>query len=224
MYPVLFNLALEKVMREISACHEMELNGKNVILAYDDDIVKLGDEEDDAVKAAEELIESSHRVNLTINEEKIKFFIMTLSLVNKTALKVGPYSFEQVNEFKYLGVNINTTNNMHNEIRLRINSANKAYIAMNKILSFRLLSKGTKEKLYTSFLHPIVMYACETWSTTQGNEEKLLTFERYTLRKIHGPTRLQNGEYERRKNEDLEMLFSKKVLQKTSQRKIPPKK
>jgi len=29
------------------------------------------------------------------------------------------------------------------------------------------------------------------------------------LRKIHGPAQLQNGEYERRKNEDLEMLFSK---------------
>jgi hypothetical protein len=70
---------------------------------------------------------------------------------------------------------------------------------MNKMLSSRLLSKGIKEKLYTSFLRPIVMYACETWSTTQGDEEKLLTFERKILRKIHGPTRLQNGEYERKK-------------------------
>jgi len=127
---------------------------------------------------------------------------MTRRSVNKTALNVGPYSYEHVVEFKYLGVNINTKNSMHNEIQ---NRANKAYFAMNKMLSSRLLSKGTKEKLYISFLLPIVMYAYETWSTTQGDEEKLFTFER----KIHGPARLQYGEYERRKNKDLKMLFSK---------------
>ncbi|VVC26229.1 Hypothetical protein CINCED_3A021923 [Cinara cedri] len=83
---------------------------------------------------------------------------------------------------------------------------------MNKMLSSKLLSKETKEKLYTSFLRPIVMYACdacETWSTAQGDKEKLLTFERKVLRKIHGPVRLQNGEYEGRKNKDLEILFNK---------------
>lgn len=76
---------------------------------------------------------------------------MTRHTVNKTALKVGPYSFEQVDEFIYLEVNINTKNNMHNEIQLRINSPNKAYFAMNKIFNSRLLSKSTKEKLYTNF-------------------------------------------------------------------------
>jgi hypothetical protein len=47
----------------------MQLNGKNVMQAYDDDIVILEDIENDAVKAKEKLIESSHRINLTINEE-----------------------------------------------------------------------------------------------------------------------------------------------------------
>jgi len=45
--------------------------------------------------------------------------------------------------------------------------------------------------------------------SAQGDEEKLLTFERKILRKIHGPVRLQNGEHESRKYEDLEMLFNK---------------
>lgn len=60
---------------------------------------------------------------------------------------------------------------MHNDIQLRINSVNKAYFVMNKMLSSKLLSNGTKEKLYISFLHPIVMYTCEISSTTQGDEE-----------------------------------------------------
>jgi len=52
------------------------------------------------------------------------------------------------------------------------------------------------------------MYACKTWSTTQRDEEKLLTFERKVLRIIHGPVRNQNGEYERRKNNELEKLYN----------------
>lgn len=47
------------------------------------------------------------------------------------------------------------------------------------------------------------MYACETWSTAQGDEEKLLTFEWKVLWKIYGPKRNLNGACERRKNADI---------------------
>lgn len=40
--PMLFNLALEKVVGDTEACHKMELNGKTVILAYTDGIIILG--------------------------------------------------------------------------------------------------------------------------------------------------------------------------------------
>jgi len=209
MSPILFNLALEKVVRDIPINYEMELNDKNIMLAYADDIVILGDYKDDIVEVTEKLIESSHRMNLVINDNKTKYLVMSRHMVNTAAIKVGPYTYEQVDEFKYLGVNINSKNNMHNEIQLRIRNANKAYFAMSRMFSSRLLSKATKEKLYTSYLRPIVMYACETWSTTQGGEVKLLTFERKVLRKIYGPVRNQIGEYERRKNDELGRLYNK---------------
>jgi len=158
-----------------------------------DDIVILGDTENDVVKLTEELIESSHRMNLVINEDKTKYLVMTRHVVNKTALKVVCYTFKQVDEFKYLGVNINTKKTMRYEIQLRMSNANKAYLAMNKMLSSRLLSKATKENPYTSYLRPIGMYACETSSTTQGDEEKLLTFERKVLHKIYEPAQNKVG-------------------------------
>ncbi|KAF0755242.1 Uncharacterized protein FWK35_00022658, partial [Aphis craccivora] len=58
---------------------------------------------------------------------------MNRRLVNKTAPKVGTLE---------VGVDISTKNNRHNEIQLRINNTNKAYFAVNKMLSSRLLSKG----------------------------------------------------------------------------------
>ncbi|KAL4141519.1 hypothetical protein QTP88_004148 [Uroleucon formosanum] len=207
MSPILFNLTLEKVVRDIPINYEIEPNYKNIMLAYADDIVILGDIKDDIMEVTEKLIESSHRMNLVINENKTKYLVMSRHMINTAAIKVG--TFEQVDEFKYLGVNINSKNNMHNEIQLRIRNANKAYFAMSRMFSSRLLSKATKEKLYTFYLRPIVMYACETWSTTQGNEEKLLTFERKVLRKIYGPVRNQIGKYERRKNDELGRLYNK---------------
>lgn len=71
----------------------------------------------------------------------------------KNDVTVGPYTFGQVDDFKYLGVNINHKIDMHNEVKLRINSANRAYFSLNKLLSSR-----------------IVTYACETWSITQEDE------------------------------------------------------
>jgi len=61
-------------------------------------------------------------------------------------------TFEQVENFEYLGVNLNNRNGMHNEIRLRWNAADREYYAMNKMFNFKLLSKETKRKLYISYL------------------------------------------------------------------------
>jgi len=180
--PILFNLALEKVVRGTEAGHEMKLNGKTGILAYANDIIILGYTKNEIRSTTESLINSSKKMGLSINEDKTKYLIMSRNVVNKSNLRVGPYCFEQVDNFKYLGVNINDKNNMHNEIQITISAANQAYFTMNKMLSSKMLSKTMKQKLYTCYLLPVSMYACKTWSTTQGDEDKLLTFERKVLR------------------------------------------
>lgn len=91
-------------------------------------------------------------------------------------------NYNLLDDFKYLGSNINSKNNIHNGIKLRISAANRAYFTMNKkILSSRLLSKTTKEKLYACFVRPETIYTCETWSTRHGDKEKLLTFGKKML-------------------------------------------
>jgi len=87
---------------------------------------------------------------------------------------------------------------------------NHVYFSLNKLLSSRMLSWTTKEKMYFAYLRPMVTYACETWSTTQRDEEKLLIFERVVLRKIYSSVRNElTGVYERRKNTNLESLYNK---------------
>jgi len=56
-----------------------------------------------------------------------------------------------------------------------------------KFLKSKLLSKISKEYLYSSFLRPALTYGSETWSVTKADEEKMNTFEGRVLRRIYGP-------------------------------------
>lgn len=48
-----------------------------------------------------------------INVHKTKYMTITRILINKRNLITGQYTFEQVDNFKYLGVNRNANSNMH---------------------------------------------------------------------------------------------------------------
>lgn len=45
---------------------------------------------------------------------------MTRQLINTIYLNEDPYFLKQMDDFKYLGININSKKNMHNKIKLRI--------------------------------------------------------------------------------------------------------
>jgi hypothetical protein len=56
-------------------------------------------------------------------------------------------------------------------------------------VSSRLLSRNLKDKIYVNIFPPIVLYGCETWSLTLGEEYTLSVFENRVLRRIFGPNR-----------------------------------
>lgn len=100
----------------------------------------------------------------------------------KTALKVGYY----YQEFKYLGVNISTKNNMNNEIQLTISAANKDYFSS-------VLYPMLKKERYTYYLWPIVIYTSETWSITQGDVKNELSLKKKFYEKFTGLCEFKKG-------------------------------
>jgi hypothetical protein len=56
-------------------------------------------------------------------------------------------------------------------------------------LSFSLLSKNLKIKIYRTLILPVVLYGCETWSLTLREERRLRVFENRVLRRIFAPER-----------------------------------
>jgi len=208
--PTLFNLGLEKVIRNSYKGRTMEVLGEETVLAYADDIVLLGNTREEVTRSVSKLIEASQNMGLCIKEKKTKLMILSRRNVDQSNLKVGNMNFEKVDNFKYLGVIVNSSNDMHSEIKERISNGNRCYFSINKLLRSILLSRKSKTTLYTSYLRPIITYGCETWSMTKYDNRKLAIWERKILRNIYGPVKNDNlGIYEKRHNEELYDLYEK---------------
>jgi hypothetical protein len=56
-------------------------------------------------------------------------------------------------------------------------------------------------------IRPTVTYACETWVLKENLINKLMIFERKIMRKIFGPTRLDDGNWRVKINEEINELI-----------------
>jgi len=99
--------------------------------------------------------------------------VVTREPDDNSNLKVENNEFEQVTEFKYLGVTLNNKNIMHEVIDVKLNAINQCYFIMETLFKLKTLSKNIKEKLYVSYIRPVLTYACATLSTIKGDVEKL---------------------------------------------------
>ena len=112
-------------------------------------------------------------------------------------------------EFKYLGTTLTKQNSIAEEIKSRLRSGNAGYFSVQNLLSSRMLSKNLKIKIYRTIILPFILYGCEAWSLTLGEERKLRVFENIVLRRIFGPRRDEvTGEWRRLHNEELNDLYT----------------
>lgn len=210
--PVLFNLALEHIIRKVLLIDGgVELNGKHKIVGYADDLAILGQSEREVVKMTEKLEEEGKGVGLRISHEKTEYLHMKRYKDRSTKRKdlhVNGITYKGVDKFKYLGCTITDTNRREDEIDIRIVNALRCTAALHKVLVSKLLSRSTKIRIYKTVIRPILMYGCETWTLTLKEENKLLVAERKILRKILGPTIGEDGEWRQRYNREIENIVS----------------
>jgi hypothetical protein len=89
----------------------------------------------------EPLLDTSRDVGLEINAERTKYMIMSrhLNSGQNQNIRIANESFENVAKFRYLGTTLTNQDDIHDEIKSRVNSGNASYRSVLDILSSRLI-------------------------------------------------------------------------------------
>lgn len=191
--PLLFNCALEKVVREWekTASGGIRLGSvsrdiKIKCLAFADDMALLAETWEEAKEQSLELLKQAGKVGLKIAFGKTK--IITNIKNPPKYLKVGEQKIEIVRDFKYLGEWISWNGLEKKAMESRRNKMEIAFQLTKDTYNKKSLSWNAKIRHYSTVVKPEALYAAETLSiTTYGPMEKLEIKERKILRKILGP-------------------------------------
>ncbi|VVC31914.1 Reverse transcriptase domain [Cinara cedri] len=161
--PLLFNIALEKVVRSIQRDNygiDIDTN-KIGILGFTDDLNIVGDDGKSVAQSTTTLINEAKTIGLNVNDNKTKVMELLPENNHVDNIVIQGHTFEK---------------------------AEKASFSLTKYLKSKLFSRRTKVHLfYTTIIRPTLTYGCEVWPLTFKMEQKLMSFENKILRIICGP-------------------------------------
>jgi hypothetical protein len=122
----------------------LKLKGTHQLLVYADDVNLLDGNIDTIKKNTETLIDVNKEVGLKVNAEKSKYILLTRyqHAGRNNDITTGNTCLENVTQFKYLGTTVTNQNSVQKKIKKRIISVSARYHSVQKLLSFRLLTKN----------------------------------------------------------------------------------
>ncbi|CAG9832840.1 unnamed protein product [Diabrotica balteata] len=113
----LFNLALEKVMRDSGINLKGTIYTRSIqVMAYADDIIIIGRTQNEAVEAFTRIKNAAENIGLLINIQKTKY-MPAISRIQQNNLEVQHETIEKVGEFCYLGSLVDYKNNTSKETK-----------------------------------------------------------------------------------------------------------
>lgn len=213
--PILFNIILEKIMRNWEKALEAEgiqgihlgRKGQNLeikCLAFADDLALLAHNKDDAQKMLDTLHEIAEKTGLKVSYEKTEY--MEYRHHEERHMKVEHGTVKRTDKFKYLGEWIQPNGLDKEANKARARKLDLAYRLTQNRYNKRAISYKAKLRHYSTVVKPEGLYASECLTLNKKGELKELELkERKILRKILGPRKSVDGTWKKRKNEDLYM-------------------
>jgi hypothetical protein len=119
LLPLHFNFALEYAIWKVKGSEViLELNGTHQLFFYADDVNLLGDGINTIKENMETLLGASRDAGLEINTERTKYVIMSCcpNSGQNQNIRIANELFENVAEFKYLGMTLTMTFKMKSRV------------------------------------------------------------------------------------------------------------
>jgi hypothetical protein len=119
-------------------------------------------------------------------------------------------AFENVSQFRYLGMTVTNQNLIQEEIKRWLNSYNACYHSVQKLLSSHLLSENLECRIYETIVLSMILYSCETRSLSLREEHRLRVSENRVLRIFLPKKEEVTGGWRKLHNVELCGLYSSK--------------
>lgn len=103
----------------------MEQDKQIILTRYADETAVIAESGDHLKRITEKLMDAAKQKGLVVNENETKCMITSRGDNSQTTMSIRDTSFEKVINFKYLGININSHADNHDETYRRITAGNK---------------------------------------------------------------------------------------------------
>lgn len=216
---LLFNLILEAAVRAMAIDTSSTIFTKSSqLLGFADDLDIMGRNMEVVKEKFVALDRKGSDFGLRVNDTKTEYMVTSTSdRQYGQNVTINGHTFKVVDNFVYLGSQLNSDNNIVDEIKRRVTLGNRSYFSLLRILRSKSVSRNLKCTLYKTVIRPIVTYGSESWCMTQREEQMLLTFERKVLRTIFGPVLdPSQNRWRRRYNHELMQLYSEADIVRTT--------
>jgi len=204
--PILFNAALEELMRQL--CSKWQAQEKCGIdirsrklsnLRFADDLLLFSHSLQGAKAMLSDLMLFASRLGLEVHESKTKIMWNGQGLAadpGKTRIRgkcfevLGPSSSTM-----YLGRLFSFEQTHDREIQNRITKAWRKFAVFKSELTDRYHDLAKRVRLFQATVAPTLLYGCTCWTMTRARETKIRTLQRKMMRKIVGTKRIsdENG-------------------------------
>ena len=119
--------------------------------------------------------DACRRFGLTISIKKTQVMYVPPRGLPYTVpvVTVGNETLQAVEQFTYLGSTVSSDCSLDAEITNRISKASVAFGALySRLWNIAGVHRETKLKVYHAVVIPSLLYACETWTFTEGQNNK----------------------------------------------------
>ncbi|KAL4099054.1 hypothetical protein QTP88_023549 [Uroleucon formosanum] len=200
MSPILFNIVVEKVVREMNIIPQegVKFQESSIgLLAYADDLVIMEDSQDGLKDLLNRLEKAALKVELHINEDKTKYMVVgrrdTIRLY--PTLNVNNRNFKRTRQFKYLGSILSERNEIEIEIGTRIQKSDER--------KFLVLERKILRKIFG----PVKDMLSGEWRIRKNDELKTLFHKPSILETIKNKRLLWAGHAWRSQNPLIRMVL-----------------